>query len=308
MATSGDTETFYNSPKDIQAYLSSKGYGMQKKFGQNFLIDQHARQTVANNIIATIDDNKASEQQTLESGEIWEIGPGLGSITSILLQKGASVKVFEIDKGFVASLKEIFANDISHGHLEIVEGNVLKTFFPTYIAATIKPLVVFGNLPYNIGSVFIARTIEQGLVFRRCVYTLQAEVAQRLLSKPGSKDYSNFCVLVNTFYNVKRVATLSREAFFPKPMVSSSIIVLTAKDDIKITQPCKYARYLKNIFLNRRKTLLNNLVSAGYPQDRIISLLNEASLQKSTRSEELSIAKIIDLYMRLQNTSVHQSQ
>ena len=110
----------YNSPVKIKAFLEENSMAMQKKFGQNFLINENARRRIASCLPLT------------EESLVWEVGPGLGCMTEFFLETGAQVWVFEIDKGFIKSLKTIFSSEIESGKLKICEGDVLKNWKKEY--------------------------------------------------------------------------------------------------------------------------------------------------------------------------------
>ena len=134
----------YDSPSEIDRVLKENGLAMSKKFGQNFLINRTNRER----LISLMD---------IEEGmRVWEIGPGLGAITHMLLKKGVELTAFEIDKGFIKILNEMAFND--EENFALVEGDALKTLFKKKLLPL--PDRIVGNLPYNVGSVMIAKLIE----------------------------------------------------------------------------------------------------------------------------------------------------
>ena len=163
----------YSSISSIQKVLEDNGLAMTKKFGQNFLLSEDARERIV-------------QAMELEKGmEVWEVGPGLGAITHLLLKAGAAVTAFEIDHGFASILRsQAFADD----DFTLVEGDALKTLFQRPMDAD----RIVGNLPYNVGSQIIARLIENSYLPPLMVFTLQREVADRMRAKPGDADYSSF--------------------------------------------------------------------------------------------------------------------
>jgi 16S rRNA (adenine1518-N6/adenine1519-N6)-dimethyltransferase len=168
----------YDSAAALKALLEERGLGMRKKFGQNFLINPLVRRKLAD---------------ALEVGEgdaVWEIGPGLGAMTRELLERKARVRAFEIDPGFSALLEDFFKDELN---FTLVQGDVLKTW-----RRAEKAGYLLGNLPYNIGAVFLADLIEGRRFFKRMVVTVQREVARRMAAKPGSADYSSFSVLIGS--------------------------------------------------------------------------------------------------------------
>ena len=183
----------YNSPAALKAILDANGFSMQKKFGQNFLVNASARERIV----------RALE---LEGGmRVWEIGPGLGSMTKLLLDEGARVTAFEIDKGFMRLLSDFFKAEIEIGALTIARGDAVKTWKSVYEASGL-PDRFFGNLPYSIAASLIADTIERGVRFDTAVVTVQKEVAERMTAKEGGSERSSFSVLCQWAYDIKPIA------------------------------------------------------------------------------------------------------
>ena len=188
----------YNSPAELKQILDLNGFSMQKKFGQNFLINEDARKR----LIDALDIN--------ENSTVWEVGPGLGAMTSEILERGADLSVFEIDRGFASLISQFFKEYTDKDHFHLIEGDVLKNWKKQLIDVNKGKLPdrFFGNLPYNIAATLIADTIENNVRFEKCVFTVQKEVAIRMAAKPGSEDYSSFSVLCQWAYDVKPLMDL----------------------------------------------------------------------------------------------------
>ena len=144
----------YNSPAELKQLLDAKGFSMQKKFGQNFLINEEARRRLVNALELT------------KGMKVWEVGPGLGAMTSTILERGAELTVFEIDRGFASLISGFFEDFTKIGSFRIVEGDVMKTWKNQLQNAGL-PDRFFGNLPYNIAATIIADTIENNVRFDR---------------------------------------------------------------------------------------------------------------------------------------------
>lgn len=276
----------YNSPAALNAFLEQRGMAMQKKFGQNFLINEGARK-------------KISAALEIKSGDIvWEVGPGLGSMTKELLDLGAKVVVFEIDRGFAACLEEFFKDEKDAETFSLVQGDVLKTWKQA-LKERGRPKYFFGNLPYNIAAALIADTIESGVRFEKCAFTVQKEVALRMAAKEDSKDYSSFSVLCQWAYDVKTICDLGRANFWPRPNVESRAVVFTKKADFPACQNDRlFVQMQRALFSSRRKTVKNNLTkflsgydpSLGLTADKI---LEKAGIDPSARAEALSVKKML---------------
>ncbi len=274
----------YNSPSELKSFLEENGLAMQKKFGQNFMINENARKKI-------IDSLELKKDEL-----IWEVGPGLGCMTEEIMGRGARVSVFEIDRGFISLLHGFYEENEKSGQFSIVEGDVLKTWKPYYDSLDAKPKKFFGNLPYNIAATFIADTITEGLVFDKCVFTVQKEVAQRMAGKPGTENYSAFSVLCQLGYDVKTGLELGPGNFWPRPNVSSQVALMTRREK---QFECRDRKLLVNLvhalFSARRKTVLNNikpLLAKGSDADGIFS---EAGISKSERAENMSVEDFVRL-------------
>ncbi|MDR1030708.1 MAG: 16S rRNA (adenine(1518)-N(6)/adenine(1519)-N(6))-dimethyltransferase RsmA [Treponema sp.] len=230
----------YDSPLALKAFLDTYGLGMRKKFGQNFLINPGARKTLLDAL-------------ELEPGDgVWEIGPGLGAMTWELLERGAWVKAFEIDPGFIQVLRTFFG---THPRFCLIPGDVLKTW-----AQAGEETYLLGNLPYTIGSRVLGTFIEENRLFTRMVVTVQRELAQRMRATPGSKDYSSFSVLCTSAYTIKPLSILKGASFYPVPHVESQGLRLELRTDVDPRlYPACFRALVRGLFASRRKTLNHNL-------------------------------------------------
>lgn len=276
----------YNSPAALNAFLDERGMAMQKKFGQNFLINEAARKKVA----AALGIQKGDS--------VWEVGPGLGSMTKELLDLGARVTVFEIDRGFSSCLEQFFSDEAAAGNFELVQGDVLKTLKPRLQAQGV-PKFFFGNLPYNIAATLIADTIESGFRFQKCAFTVQKEVALRMAAKEDSQDYSSFSVLCQWAYDVKTICDLGKANFWPRPNVESRAVLFCQKEDFPACQnPALFAKMQRALFSSRRKTVKNNLQkflpSCGAAGALLADqVLDKAGLSTNVRAEALSVRQLL---------------
>lgn len=271
----------YNSSSELKNILDFKGFSMQKKFGQNFLINPDARKKLIDNLDINPDST------------VWEVGPGLGAMTNEILERGAKLTVFEIDRGFASLIKEFFESYSQNNKFSIVEGDVLKTWKKELANSNI-PDRFFGNLPYNIAATIIADTIENNIRFEKCVFTVQKEVALRMAAQAGSEDYSSFSVLCQWAYDVKAILDLSGANFWPRPNVDSRAVLLTKKEDFpKCENPSLFIKMQRSLFSSRRKTVRNNLNGFLQNNDLTLQVLNEANIDPMKRAEVLSIEQML---------------
>lgn len=231
----------YDSARDLGAFLKEQGLGMRKKYGQNFLIDRDARERILD----------ALEIQ--EGDKVWEIGPGLGAMTRGLLNRGALVRAFEIDPGFIKVLRELWGEN---RNFTLVEGDVIKTWGQEDEGGE----YLLGNLPYTIGAALLGDFIEKKRFFKRMVVTIQKEVARRMISGPGKGDYSSFSVLCGSVYTIRAIRILRPSSFYPPPHVDSQALRFDLRTDV---DPSSYPALLyplvRSLFSSRRKNVKNNL-------------------------------------------------
>ena len=273
----------YNSPAELKQFLDSQGFSMQKKFGQNFLVNADARKRLIDALELT------------DGMKVWEVGPGLGSMTSGILERGADLTVFEIDRGFASLIKGFFDEYSDKGTFRIIEGDVMKTWKKQFETEG-QPARFFGNLPYNIAAAIIADTIENNVRFDRCVFTVQKEVAQRMCAKPGSEDYSSFSALCQWAYDVKPLLDLAGGNFWPKPNVESRAVVFTKKSDFPCCKnPTLFVKMQRALFSSRRKTVRNNLSQFLKNNDLAVSCLEKAGIDIMKRAEVLSLEELLKL-------------
>jgi len=274
----------YNSVSDLRTFLEREGLGMRKKFGQNFLINPAMRQALV----------EALGCQSAE--EVWEVGPGLGAMTSLLLEKGLKVSAFEIDKGFIRILAQIFAAEKS---FNLIEGDVMKTW-----SAQKPARFLLGNLPYNIAAALIAEFTEKGRLFERMVVTVQKETAMRMAAKAGSPDYSSFSVLCASVYKVKPLMTIRPSSFYPRPNVDSMGVLFENKNH-EICSPVFYS-LVRALFASKRKTIKNNLTNFAASKDICASVLRENGLAGNERAEDLEPEVFLSLAKSIENMRIYK--
>jgi 16S rRNA (adenine1518-N6/adenine1519-N6)-dimethyltransferase len=276
----------YNSASGLRAFLDSEGLGMRKKYGQNFLINPKTRQSLVDALDAQSGD------------EVWEIGPGLGAMTSMLLDKGLYVRAFEIDGGFIRILKKQFMQNT----FTLIEGDIMRT----WRGQSDAPFLL-GNLPYNIAAALLADFIENGRSFKRIVVTVQKETALRMNAKPGSSDYSSFSVVCSSVYRVTPLIVIKPQSFYPQPNVDSMGVLLEKKEEIKY--PAVFYPMVRALFASRRKTVKNNLISfiaLRYGnkinvENTVNDILGENRVDSMIRAEKIDIDTFVSLAKSIEN-------
>ena len=238
----------------------------KKKWGQNFLRNRGA----VEKIVAAVEP---------QPGEvIVEIGPGEGVLTEKLAALGNELQAIEIDPALAARLRQKFG-DI------VLNADALDVPLPS------RPFRAVGNLPYNVGTPILRRVIAAPN-FRRAVFMLQKEVADRLVAKPGDEQYGYLTLYRQLFATARILFTLEPGSFHPRPKVRSAVVLLDAErkpyanDDV--------IRIISAAFRMRRKKLVNNLTSFG-SREEILQLLQRADVDPEVRAEDLPL----DAFVRI---------
>ncbi len=281
----------YDSINEISALLKERGLVPRKRWGQNFLVSKGARQK----LLALIDPKEAHH--------VWEIGPGLGSLTALVLPKVKSMTLFEIDHGYYLLLDELFGKTPG---LRILEGDFLKTWKKEMSLHGI-PDIILGNLPYNAGSVMLGNIVKEGAVPGRCIFTLQKEVVQRIAAEPGKKTYSAFSMICQYVFSVRVHGTLAPGSFYPCPQVTSAIVELYPHHRYKDsgTGPI-YFKLVHDLFASRRKTIRNNLISGSlareYGKDLVFQVLQDTGIDPALRGETVPVDMAVQFAERLMSS------
>jgi len=242
----------------------------KKHLGQHFLKDMH----IANKIVDGLSGHGGYNK-------VLEIGPGMGVLTQFLVQKPSyTTYVIEIDTESVVYLKKHYEELTPR----IIEGDFLKydtsEIFP-------EPFAIIGNFPYNISSQIFFKVLQNPDQVQELVCMLQKEVAQRIASPPGNKDYGILSVLLQAFYDITYLVSVPPGAFDPPPKVQSGVIRLARNSTKALACDQKlFFRVVKTAFNQRRKTLRNALKPIGE--------FNEHPLL-TKRAEQLSVADFVEL-------------
>ncbi|MBR5323407.1 MAG: 16S rRNA (adenine(1518)-N(6)/adenine(1519)-N(6))-dimethyltransferase RsmA [Muribaculaceae bacterium] len=244
----------------------------KKSLGQHFLTDLD----IARRIAETLSEYKGMP--------ILEVGPGMGVLTQYLLEEKHDVTVVEIDTESVAYLNKNFPQLSGR----IVEGDFLQMDLAKEFG---KNLCVIGNYPYNISSQIFFKVLDYKDMVPCCSGMIQKEVAERLAAKPGSKTYGILSVLMQAWYNVEYLFTVSEHVFNPPPKVKSAVIRMTRNDVTELgCNEQLFKRIVKTAFNQRRKTMRNSLKSIIEPGSPILA--NEVF---NLRPEQISVAQFIEL-------------
>ncbi len=264
------------SLSSIINYLTDNGVSPTKKRGQNFLYDRNT----ALNIVNVIPHSFKRSVSCLE------IGGGLGSITHNLIEVYKNnFTVVEYDKALYNYLFSEYGEKANVVHSDILEFNLDFN----------EKIDVYGNIPYNITSPILEWLLNKNYgKWNYAVFMVQRDFALRLVSKEGTDNYSALTAFASFLADIKLEFNVSKNIFYPKPKIDSSVISLIPKKvDVDIIE--KYKSVSKSMFHNRRKTLRNNLLNSPYIKldiDKVESILKTLNIDKNERGENIPIETI----------------
>lgn len=279
------------TPVRTAEILSKYDLSAKKSLGQNFIVDT--------NILGKIvKDGKVTKKTT-----VIEVGPGIGALTEQLAKKAKKVIAFEIDDRLIPVLDDTLS---AYKNIEIIHSDVLKVdlkaFESDYLSEA-EEVVIVANLPYYITTPIIMRFLEAGMHIDRMIMMMQKEVASRISASPSTKAYGSLSIAVQYYMDAEIAFTVPKTVFMPQPNVESAIIKLTEKStrltDLK-DEPL-FFRLVRSAFVQRRKTLWNNLTSVlgkdEHTKEIIAKALEQAEIDPKRRGETLDI----DEFARLAN-------
>jgi 16S rRNA (adenine1518-N6/adenine1519-N6)-dimethyltransferase len=245
----------------------------KKRFGQNFLQDENILNKIVKELNPQPDDL------------IIEIGPGYGALTQKLLSATDNLIAVEIDNELTNNLKEKFP------HLHLINEDFLETDLSQFSTDGNK-LRVVGNIPYNITSPILFKLIENNKLIKDAVFMVQLEVAKRMTSSRGTKDYGILAVVLKYFTETKLCFKISPNVFYPKPKVYSALVHINFKSISPPQEEQKlFIQIVKAAFGNRRKTLKNSFSNSIFQE---IDFSN-SGIELSLRAERLSVDDFIKL-------------
>lgn len=269
-------------PSELKALLERYGFSFSKSLGQNFLIDE--------NVLSKIVDAAAPDDNTCAL----EIGPGAGTLTQRLAERAKTVAAVEIDSALIPILNETMAdyNNFHLVHADVMETD-LKKLTKELFGET--PFCVAANLPYYITTPIVMGLLESDLPVTAMTLMVQKEVADRMVAKPGTKEYGALSVAVQYYTKASFVCKAEPHCFIPQPKVASSVIKLEVLPKPSVEVKCEklFFKVVKSAFGQRRKTLCNSLSKSPYisiSKDVVCKALSIMGLDEGIRGERLSVA------------------
>lgn len=273
--------------KNTQEIIKKHNFSIQKKYGQNFLIDEH----VLNKIIAAA--------ELTEDDYVIEIGPGIWTMTERMAPECRHVTAIEIDKELIPILSETLSG---FDNVDIINEDVLKVDLNKLIAERNdnKPVKVVANLPYYITTPIIMSLLENKIPIDTITVMVQKEVADRMMVGPGTKDYGALSLAVQYYAKPYIVANVPMNCFIPRPNVASAVIRLTCHKEPPVTVKDEKLMFnlIRASFNQRRKTLINgisNFSGLSYTKEQVAMALNSIGLSENIRGEALDLEKFAKL-------------
>lgn len=280
---------YLGNPTNTLAVINRYEFAFQKKFGQNFLIDQGIVEKIVREAGVTKDDF------------VLEIGPGIGTMTQILCENAREVAAVEIDRKLIPILNDTLSE---YDNVMIINDDILKVDINKLAEEKNggRPIKVVANLPYYITTPIIMGLFESHVPLDSITIMVQKEVADRMQTGPGSKDYGALSLAVQFYAKPEIVVNVPPECFMPRPNVGSAVIRLKRHETrpVDVKDEKLMFRIIRASFNQRRKTLangLNNSPEIGYTKEQIAAAIEELGRGASIRGEAL----MLEEFARLSN-------
>ena len=276
-----------SSLEDTKFILKKYNLSANKKLGQNFLINDD----VINGIIKVADVQKADL--------IIEIGPGLGTLTSKLLENAGKVVAIELDERMIQILKDRFK---LYHNFELLNEDILKVDLNKLIKdkkENLSKVKIVANLPYYITTPIIMKLLEEKLNIDTITVMVQKEVADRITANTGDKLSGATPYSVDYYAKAQEVLEVSKNSFIPAPEVDSAVIRLQVREKpkVEVINEELFFKIIKASFMQRRKTLLNGLSNSGIINDKekLKKIIAKSGLEENIRGEKLTIEQFANL-------------
>ncbi|MCG2728949.1 MAG: 16S rRNA (adenine(1518)-N(6)/adenine(1519)-N(6))-dimethyltransferase RsmA [Acetobacterium sp.] len=266
------------SPRVIETILKKYDLHFNKRFGQNFLIDENIVQKIV----------RAGDVG--EGDLVLEIGPGIGTMTQALSDHAGKVITVEIDKKLIPVLHETLKEC---DNVTVVQGDILKTNVKEILADDLSnmPLKIVANLPYYITTPIIMGFLESDLPVESMTFLIQKEVGERLCGVPGTKAYGSLSIVAQFYADISIDFEVPAHVFIPKPKVDSIVVTLKklATPRIELENKELFLSVVKASFLNRRKTLINGLMmNTPFDKEVLLAVLEACEIPPGIRGETLT--------------------
>ena len=268
--------------REVELLLQEQGISVKKKFGQNFLLDKN----ILNGIVNVL--NSSDMQNVIE------IGPGLGFLTREINKKASNLVLYEIDDEMVMYLTKLNLPNTIIRNIDILKVDLEKEIKENFKDSSVS---LVANLPYYITTAILTKFLTEANQVNKMVVMMQKEVAMRICGKPKTKDYNALSVFIQYYSNAHIALSVSANCFYPAPEVESSVVLIERKEiKNKALNDDAFNNFVKWIFAQRRKTLMNNISKTSIPKEVVNEKLKLLGHSVTVRSEELSVDEIVDLF------------
>ena len=278
---------YLGTPSATKEIINKYSFAFQKKFGQNFLIDSNVLESIIRGAEITKDDF------------VLEIGPGIGTMTQYLCEAARQVVAVEIDKMLIPILEDTLSE---YDNVEVINQDVLKVDIKSLAEEKNngKPIKVVANLPYYITTPIIMGLFESGVPIDSITIMVQKEVADRMQTVPGSKDYGALSLAVQYYATAKVILNVSATCFMPRPNVDSAVIKLTRHKEptVNVADEKLMFKIIRASFNQRRKTLVNGLKNSpelSFSKEQIVKAIEKIGKPETIRGEALTLEEFAEL-------------
>ena len=292
-----------HTPSILKRIFSQRGISPNKRFGQNFLIDQ--------NTLLSIPDIA----ELKEDDVVLEIGTGTGGLTRLLAERSRHVFTVEVDRKLFEMASDILK---LYKNVTLINADILKTKhelnpdIPSKMLKWIKEhdqshIKVVSNLPYNISTPVIINLLESNLPIKLMALMLQKEITERMTAMPGTREYGILSIITQLYSEVEVFKTLSPHVFWPRPEVYSSLVKISVNKERyadRITDYPFFKKSIHAIFTSRRKTLLNSLEQlklSNISRDHVKVVIKNMQLDERVRGETLNLDQLVHLSEAIRN-------
>ena len=278
---------YLGTPSATKEIINKYSFAFQKKFGQNFLIDSNVLESIIRGAEITKDDF------------VLEIGPGIGTMTQYLCEAARQVVAVEIDKMLIPILEDTLSE---YDNVEVINQDVLKVDIKSLAEEKNngKPIKVVANLPYYITTPIIMGLFESGVPIDSITIMVQKEVADRMQTGPGSKDYGALSLAVQYYATAKVILNVSATCCMPRPNVDSAVIKLTRHKEptVNVADEKLMFKIIRASFNQRRKTLVNGLKNSpelSFSKEQIVKAIEKIGKPETIRGEALTLEEFAEL-------------
>ena len=283
-ATHRSSHNFSMKLTEMREILAKRDIKLTKSLGQNFLHDQ-------NQLRRIVDAAELSK-----ADKVLEIGPGLGPLTELLLQRAGEVLAIEKDGRLVEVLRERFYSQFAthNSQFELLHADALK--FLKHEPRDWSGWKLVANLPYSVASPILVELACGGRAPKKIVATLQSEVAQRLMAKSVDDDYGILTLLVQLDFVPQSLFKIPSDCFFPAPDVDSACVILNRREPPLLPENLRanFVKIVKRAFSQRRKMMLK-LLKQDWPADKLVAAFEELNISPQERAEKLSLEQFVKL-------------